>query len=225
MPDQKDGDTFKDRLSREAGWTLEQMAHGLSLSRAAGGLMIAHEVRNDPDYQSWKLAGTFALLASTDLIDGMLARLGRKLQHKDDNKRRVLNAYIDKIPDKVLVDAVGEAIAAREHENGHELYAAVAGTATKVDIARNIVTTTDSVVADVQGIDTCAISSGKWKATRQYAVETFALSPLANSQLGRIAAGAGFAYSAVESVESGIQLHQHLQAGRQALETSELIAS
>lgn len=196
------------------GRGLEIFAHALSLSRAVGGIAIAKEVVSKPDYQSWKLAGKFALLTVTDWLDGKLARSGRQRQHKDESENRVLNAFIDQIPDKIMIDSTEMAIGTREMLNGNTIYGAtVIGTA-GVTIVRDVYCTADRIKAAKQNIDTRAQSAGKRKALGQNLVTFTSLTPITRSRFGRSLVGAAFALTAHESVTSGISMHKDFESGR-----------
>lgn len=195
------------------GVAAEQTANVLTLARAAGGVALNHYIEATPDYQSWKTAGAFTVLAATD-GEGFLARWGRRRQGKEESKRRPWNAYGDHLADKVLVDGVMQAIAHREEANGHRSYAMVVSAASKTTITRDVVTTADRIVADTQNIDTRAQNEGKMKALEQYAVTAVALSPLAKKALVRSALGVAFLHTAKQSVKSGLSLHENLAQKR-----------
>jgi phosphatidylglycerophosphate synthase len=196
------------------GQAIETAGSVLSVSRMVGGVALAKQIEKTPNYQSWKLAKTFVVLAATDALDGAFARYGRKLQGKDEAVRRPFNAYIDQLADKVMITAVMAAIAQREKENGHTLYATTLETTTAVDTMRNIAVTTDRIIADKQNIDTRAQSGGKGKTVAQTLVTAAALSPVTKSPVGRAIVGAAVTYTGLKSVDSGLELHESFQTQR-----------
>ncbi len=195
------------------GIAIEQSANVLTGVRAIGGIALGTYIRNSPAYQSWETFGTFAVLALTD-GEGCLSRLGRRFQGKDELHNRPLNAYADHLADKTLIDLTMEAIAAREGANGDITYARMTKAASSVIITRDVITTADRFVADIQGIDTRAQKDGKLKALKQYLVTGFALSPLAKNSIVKKGVGLAFLYTAKESVRSGLSLHNSFSEQR-----------
>lgn len=191
----------------QRGYLLEHAANGASLLRFAGGLAVVKRIESTPNYQSWELAMTFGALALTDLADGYLSRKGRQIRHADESVRRPLRSFVDKLPDKVLVDGVMKAIAAQEQRTGNSLYGKVVDAEADVTIARDILSTADDVVATLQNIDPRAQSGGKRKTVMQYMAVGFALTPLAKSPAGKTAAAAAMAYTTKESLTSGFANH------------------
>lgn len=189
------------------GIMAEQAANGLTAVRGIGAVALNRYIVNTEEYQSWKTAAAFGLLALTD-AEGKLARWGRNLQGKDEGISRPFQSYIDHLTDKGLVDGTMAAIAERELLNDNAIYAGSIAAATGVTIVRDVATTMDRVVADWQGIDTRAQESGKKKALLQYLVVGFALSPLARTAIGKTIAATGMAYTTKESVTSGWKLHK-----------------
>ncbi|MEO8862730.1 MAG: CDP-alcohol phosphatidyltransferase family protein [Candidatus Saccharimonadales bacterium] len=200
---------------RHLGVAIEQAANGLTAARAVGGIALAEHIKATPDYQSWRTVGAFVILAATD-GEGWLSRLGRKLQRKDESKRRPLNAYGDQLADKILVNGVMLAIAKREKANGHDIYAKTVEEASEITIVRDLAVTADRVVADFQGIDTRAQKGGKRKAAEQYAVIAAALSPIAKNPIARAGIGLAFLHTIKSAVESGISLHASFRERRKA---------
>lgn len=208
-------DRCQDDLHPGIGTVCENTANALTVGRALGGIALSSYIDKTPDYQSWPTVGKFITLIATD-AEGKMARLGRKLQGKDETLRRPWNAYSDHIADKILVDGVMLAIAKREAENGNSNYAWAVGVAAGVTMTRDVLTTIDRVIADTQHIDTRAQPAGKKKGLLQYGVATFALSPFAKTGWGRKLAGAGFLYTAKHSVTSGWSLHRSFSKQRAA---------
>lgn len=208
------------KLEEAAGNALEVVADTMSIFRGLGGLMLAKEIRETPDYHSLSLAGRFVGLAATD-VEGQVARFGRWLKQEDEETRHEYKSYLDQITDKILVDSTLKAIAEREERNGHTTYSRTVNAAANLIITRDVVTTADRLVATSQGLDTRAQTSGKVKSMKLFGVIAFALSPPADSTAGRLAAGTGFAHCAKQSVDSGLQLHKSLskQRIRKATET------
>ena len=198
------------------GVAAEYLAHGLSIGRGIGGLILAREFDRNENYQSWKNAATFAVEALTDWADGRLSRWGRRRQGKPENQRLPfnLNSYVDLAGDKVAVNSVSKAIAKREAANGNWLYARAVGLAADTYIVRDVATTADRIVADAQGIDTGALKSNKLTTLKQDALIAVALSPFAKSPVARAVLGTAFVYTAKEKVEGGIRMHQHFQRQR-----------
>lgn len=190
--------------------------------RAVGAVGLNAYIRTTPDYQSWRLAASFGGFAITDAIDGWMARTGRKLQGKDESIRRPWKSYPDHLADKALTDATTEAIAERELRNSNTTYGTVVAASAGVYIARDIATTVDRVVADIQNIDTRAQASGKKKALKQFMLLTAALSPVAKHPAVKVALGAGFVHTAEESVSSGLDLHRSFTLQRQTIDMTEL---
>lgn len=201
------------RLEMALGEGLEVGADTLSIFRGMGGIALAKEIAETPDYQSWGMVGKFGLLAITD-AEGQLARAGRWLKQEDEEARHEYKSYLDQITDKILVDSVMKAIAWREKQNGHHAYARAVNAAANTIIIRDVVLTGDRIVGTRQGLDTRAQSAGKSKTLRTLGTLGFALSPPANSTAGRAAAAAALLYSAKESIHSGRELHTNLQKQR-----------
>ncbi len=197
------------------GRACELGADGLTIGRAMGGVALAHYIAETPNYQSWDTVGKFIALAATD-AEGRLARFGRRLQNKDEHQVRHLPANLDLAADKILVNAVTASIAVNEHNQGNKAYAALAGAATSLNMTRDILTSGDRLIAQMQGIDTRAQAAGKKKGNLQYAITAFALSPLAKGKLGNLIAGLGFVYSTKHSLTSGWSLHKFFQTQRKA---------
>lgn len=195
------------------GVAAEQGANLLSITRGVGAVALNRYIANNENYQSWKTVGAFTLLALTDM-EGKLARWGRKLRGKDEKELRPFQSYLDHLTDKLLIDGTMTAIAQRETQSGNVIYGKVVGAVAGTTIARDVATTGDRIVADFQGIDTRAQSSGKIKAVKQFVATGFALSPLARSKAGKAVAGLGFMYTAGESVKSGWQLHKSFSEKR-----------
>jgi hypothetical protein len=204
-------DNRGDLLGRAA----ELAAHGLTATRALGGLALDSYIQSTPDYQSWRSVAAFAGLAITD-AEGQLARWGRRRQGKSEETPRPLNSHADKLADKILINGTMKAIAKREHKNGNHIYAKAVDLAANITIGRDVATTIDSVVADIQHIDTRAQKAGKLKAVKQYLTVGFALSPLARSKPAKIALGLAFGYTAKESIKSGWSLHGSFTQKRRA---------
>ncbi len=195
------------------GTIAEQAANGLTAVRGIGAIALNRYIVNTEEYQSWKTAAAFGLLALTD-AEGKLARWGRNLQGKDEDIPRPFQSYIDHLTDKGLVDGTMAAIAERERLNDNAIYAGSIAAATGVTVVRDVATTVDRMAADWQGIDTRAQKSGKKKALLQYLVIGFALSPLARTRAGKTIAAAGMTYTAKESVTSGWKLHRSFSEQR-----------
>lgn len=196
------------------GAFMEDAADVVTASRFAGAVIINRYVEQTPDYQSWGLAAGFLGVAATDLVDGYLGKTGRAKQGKDESIRRPLKAYPDHLADKSLVDGVGAAIANRERKNGNVWYASAIAASVGVFVVRDVLTTADRIVADVQDIDTRADENGKRKTVRQILAMTFALTPLTKNPVGKAVAAAGLAYSAKESATSGIKMHRKFSEQR-----------
>lgn len=214
MPNLPSEPPLEEILHPVAGIALEQSANALTGTRAIGGVLLHRYIESTRDYQSWKTFGAFVVLAATD-GEGFLSRAGRKLQGKDENKRRPLNSYGDHIADKILINGVMTAIARREMANGNIFYGRAVEAASLVTIARDTATTADRVVADFQKLDTRAQAPGKRKALLQYLVTGAALCPLTNNKIARGILGGAFLYTAKKSVTSGVSLHQTLSGQRQ----------
>lgn len=218
---------FKRRESREAlGQLAETGANTLSGARIIGGLAIANYIKSNPEYRSWKLALSFGVLACTDIADGKLARWGRRIAGKLESVRRPFNAYIDQVSDKVMITAIWAAIAEQESAKGNKVYSHAFGTAAAVDTVRNTIVTYERVRADIDDIDTRAQSSGKNKAFKQVLVTGAALSPLADTKVGRAIISAGALNSSAESVTSGVELYNGFEderARREAETPAEVI--
>lgn len=91
-------------------------------------------------------------------------------------------------------------------------------------LARDVLTTCDRISADIQGgIDTRAQPRGKAKTLLTSVVIGFALSPLADSTVGRAIAGAGLMLATNQSIASGLSLHQYLQESRQTQQTTDIL--
>ncbi len=206
-----------------AGRGLEILADSMSVSRAVGGIALAKSIENDPDYQSWQNVGKFLVLAATD-AEGNIARLGRKIRGEDPNTPHEAKSYLDQITDKIFINKIGKAIAAREINSGHSVYGSIVDEATNVTLTRDVVVTADRLVASYQGIETKAQKSGKLKAVQQYLVTGFALSPLSKPKFGRAVAGAGFIYCAKESLRSGWELHKTFKDKRKSIRLNRLTA-
>lgn len=200
------------------GIAAEQIANGLTAVRGIGAVVLNRHIVNNEAYQSWQTVGAFALLALTDM-EGKLARWGRRLQDKDENVSRPVQSYIDHLTDKGLVDGTMAAIAEREKKSGSTLYANAVATATGVTTARDVATTVDRIIADAQGIDTRAQKSGKQKALKQYVAVGFALSPLAQTAVGKTVATFGMAHTTKESLTSGWELHTSFTEQRRLRKT------
>lgn len=211
----QDTSTIEHTVNPSIGIAAEQIANGLTAVRGVGAVAINRHIVSTEDYQSWQTVGAFTLLALTDM-EGKLARWGRKVQGKDENVSRPVQSYIDHLTDKGLVDGTMAAIASREQSNGNTAYASAVAVSAGITIARDVATTADRVVADVQGIDTRAQESGKRKAIKQYLAVGFALSPLAKSTFGKTVATLGLGHTVHESVKSGWSLHQHFSNQRKS---------
>lgn len=196
------------------GIVTEQSANVGTGIRAIGGLAFYRYIEATPDYQSWKTFGMFVLLAVTD-GEGMLSRIGRKWQGKDENTRRPFNSYADLLADKIFINGIMLAIAKREEANGNILYAKAAQTTSAITVSRDILTTADRIVADCQKLDTRAQNAGKKKALLQYIIVGLSLTPFAKNDLVKTALEVAFLYTAKKSVSSGISLHQSFTGQRQ----------
>jgi hypothetical protein len=197
------------------GRACELGADGLTISRAVGGVALAHYIAETPTYQSWNTVGKFIALAATD-AEGRLARFGRRLQNKDERLVRHLPANLDLAADKILINAVTSAIAANERKQGNKFYAACVGATTSLNMTRDILTSGDRFVAQMQHIDTRAQAAGKKKGILQYVTNAFALSPLAKGKHGKVAASLGFVYCTKHSLTSGLLLHKFFRTQRKA---------
>lgn len=207
---------FKRKESREAlGSVAEGGANLLSLSRVVGGPAIAKYIEKTPDYRSWKLALGFGALALTDAIDGKLARWGRRFAGKREEDRRPFNSYLDQLSDKIMITSIWGAIAEQESRNGNKAYARAFGAAAAVDTTRNAIITYERLCADREDIDTRAQKSGKRKTLKQVLITGAALSPLANSSVGRAIIGGAALQSSAESVTSGVELYNSFEAERE----------
>ena len=199
------------------GQAAELAAHALSTTRAVGGVILAHHIESTPtDYRSWGTTTALATLAATD-GEGHLARWGRRRQCKDESQRRPLNAWIDHLADKAMVDKVTHAIANREIEEGNLIYGGVLKTVAGTYTARDVVTSVDRLVAETQGIDTRAQNKGKMKTVEQLALLGVAVSPLAKNSVVRTVLGIGFMHSAGTSVKSAWSMHKNFREQRKAL--------
>ncbi len=213
----------KPKAHRAAGWLLERVADGLSAYRAIDGVLAATEIRNNHDYQNWKTVGRFAINQLTDL-EGNLARFGRKIAGDDESKPRPRASYTDHIADKIATHSFLLAIASQESKRGNDTYAKVVQVCGATILARDVLTTCDRVSADIQGgIDTRAQLSGKAKTLLTSVVIGFALSPLADSTVGRAISGAGLMLATNQSIASGLSLHQYLQESRQTQQTTDIL--
>jgi phosphatidylglycerophosphate synthase len=201
-------------LHVQAGRAMEIGADVLVGVRGIGAIALYRHIDQTPDYQSWKLASVFLGLALTDAVDGFLAKRGRAFQGKDESIRRPHKSWPDQISDKCLVDGITLAIANREERNGNILYGSLVKGAAIAYIARDSLTSVDRTVAEIQDIDTRAQKSGKMKTLKQFGVITIALSPLAKNPAVKAAVGAGFVYTAKESVSSGVDLHKNFSQCR-----------
>ncbi len=197
-----------------AGRLLEHAAVGATLVRGLGAVANFYSIMNSEEYRSWSSVARFGVYASTDFIDGKLARLGRRLQGKDENTPRPLRSYLDHLTDKGLVDSTVIAIGMKEINKGNTKYGNTLLAAAGVTVARDALTTADRIIADVQGIDTRAQSSGKAKAVKQFLAVGFALSPLAKSVAGQTISGTALLWTAKDSVSSGLDLHRHFKIRR-----------
>jgi hypothetical protein len=193
---------------RKLGEFMEDAADVLTVTRAAGAVVLNRYIETTPEYQSWKTSGAFLVLAATDAVDGWLAKKGRELQGKDESVRRPWKAYPDHLADKGLIDGTTIAIAGREEKNGNSTYASVVKATGIAYITRNGLTTVDRIVADIEDIDSRAQTDGKKKMAKQVGVVAVALSPAAKNPLAKAAVGAGFIYTAKESISSGVALHK-----------------
>lgn len=155
------------QMSNSLKATSRLAANSLPVYRAYSGYKVAERLRGDmllPEDRTWPFAGRVAVDASTDMIDGVLARYAGTT---------IFGGYIDQLADKFWYLAiVKQLVKNRELEPIHH----------KLALVRDIGTTAIRPVAQHFGLHTDAQLSGKVKMCIQSAAVVAACSPLANSQ-------------------------------------------
>lgn len=171
---------------------------------------IANDVVQKKDYQTWQVAGKFAVAVAFDVLDGIMARKAAKLRGGETTPT---GARLDELADKSLTHVVLGAIALRAGMDGDVKYQQFVVENQSAIARRDIRVTRKRNEAQALNVEVKAQASGKQKTRRQNAAIYMMLSPIMKSRFGRFAARRVQKQATRLALESEVIYMQDFDAG------------
>lgn len=159
-----------------------KVADALCDIRPTQARAVASEITTNSDYYSWKLAGTVAVIASLDKVDGMLARWASNRLGIPTTPE---GAEKDQLNDKKWTHTMLGALAARAFMNGEKTYGSFVLANQAMIKRRDQKVTQKRKEAEALGVDAKAQKAGKAKTFMQNLTLTAMTSPLAKNKWSR----------------------------------------
>lgn len=159
---------------------LRNEADALCDMRDDGSSLLYRIIRDNPNYHSWELAGTFALFQILDKVDGVKARKAARLLGETTTPE---GAEKDHATDHKVNKSINSAIGEREFLNGHTLYGATFIVANSAMVVRDEWVDQVREAAREDGLEAKSRPLGKWKQLVLGITQTVAVSPLASPDM------------------------------------------